>query len=188
MDHNKLVKDCLRKDKAAQRELYAHFAGQMMGVCYRYTKSVADAEDVLQEGFIKVFKNLHQYKGNGEFGAWVRKIMVNTAITYLKSRSRYQYDLSYIDNSLHPVSDEDPEVKIGAKELAELIRQLPPGYQTIFNMYAVEGYTHVEIGGILGINEGTSRSQYARARALLIGWIEKNAVENKTGTYARKQI
>jgi RNA polymerase sigma factor (sigma-70 family) len=186
MDYNRLVRDCLRKEVAAQSELYVHFAGQMLGVCYRYTKSMADAEDVLQEGFIKVFKNMHQYKGTGELGAWIRKIMVNTAINYLKNQRRYQYDLSYSDNSLHPVSDENPEIKIGAKELSELIRQLPTGYQTIFNMHAVEGYTHVEIGNILGINEGTSRSQYARARALLISWIEKNSVENKTGIYARK--
>ncbi|HLK30642.1 MAG TPA: RNA polymerase sigma factor [Puia sp.] len=186
MDHIRLVKECLKKDNAAQRELYAHFAEPMLGVCYRYTKSMSDAEDVLQEGFIKVFKNLHQFKGAGELGAWIRRIMVNTAINYLKNQSRYQYDLSYVEKGLHPVSDDNPELKLSAKELAELIRQLPTGYQTIFNMHAVEGYTHVEIGGILGINESTSRSQYSRARALLISWIEKNAVENKTGKYARK--
>ncbi len=186
MDDIRLVNRCLKKDNAAQHELYAQFAGQMLAVCYRYTKSLPDAEDVLQEGFIKVFKNLHQYKGSGELGGWIRRIMVNTAINYLKSQSRYQYDLSYAESSLHPISDYNPELMLSAKELAELIRQLPIGYQTIFNLYAVEGYTHVEIGNILGINEGTSRSQYSRARALLISWIEKNAIENKTGKYARK--
>jgi len=186
MDYIRLVNGCLKKETSAQRELYAHFAGTMLGVCYRYTKSMSDAEDVLQEGFIKVFKNLHQFKGSGELGAWIRKIMVNTAINYLKSQRNYQYDLSYIENSLHPVSDDNPEIMLSTKELAELIRQLPTGYQTIFNLHAVEGYTHVEIGNILGINEGTSRSQYARARALLISWIEKNDIENKTGIYARK--
>jgi RNA polymerase sigma factor (sigma-70 family) len=186
MDQNKLVNDCLKGETAAQRELYAHFANAMLGVCYRYTKSMQDAEDVLQEGFIKVFKNLHQYKGTGELGAWIRKIMVNTAINYLKSESRYQYDLSFADNSLHPVADEGPDLALNAKELADLIRQLPTGYQTIFNMHAVEGYSHVEIGKILGINEGTSRSQYARARGLLINWITKNSIDNKTGMYARK--
>jgi RNA polymerase sigma-70 factor (ECF subfamily) len=186
MDYFKLVNDCLKGDGSAQRELYAHFANAMLGVCYRYTKSLQDAEDVLQEGFVKVFKNLHQYKGTGELGAWIRKVMVNTAINYLKSESRYQYDLSFADNSLHPVSDENPELILNAKELADLIRQLPAGYQTIFNMHAIEGYSHVEIGKILGINEGTSRSQYARARALLISWITKNSVDNKTGKYARK--
>jgi RNA polymerase sigma factor (sigma-70 family) len=186
MDHNKLVNDCLKGETAAQRELYTLFANAMLGVCYRYTKSITDAEDVLQDGFIKVFKNLHQYKGAGELGGWIRKIMVNTAINYLKSQSRYQYDLSFADNSLHPVSDNNPEIILNAKELADLIRQLPTGYQTIFNMHAVEGYSHVEIGKILGINEGTSRSQYARARTLLISWIEKNSVDNKRGKYARK--
>ena len=186
MDYNKLVNDCLKKETAAQRELYAHFANAMLGVCYRYTKSMTDAEDVLQEGFIKVFRNLHQYKGSGELGGWIRRIMVNTAINYLKNQSRYQYDLSFTDSSLHPVSDESPEIMLNAKELAELIRQLPTGYQTIFNMHAVEGYSHVEIGKILGINEGTSRSQYARARALLISWVTKNSLDNKTGIYARK--
>ncbi len=185
MDQNQLVKDCLKGKAAAQRELYDFFANPMLGVCYRYTKSMTDAEDVLQEGFIKVFKNLNQYKGEGELGAWIRRIMVNTAINYLKSQSRYQYDLSFADSGLHPVSDDDPQLKLNAKELADLIRQLPSGYQTIFNLHAVEGYSHVEIGKILGINEGTSRSQYARARALLISWIKKNSLDNKTEFYAR---
>jgi RNA polymerase sigma factor (sigma-70 family) len=186
MDQNKLVKDCLKGNSAAQQLLYSQFAHTMLGLCYRYTKSVADAEDVLQEGFIKVYKNLHQFTGSGELGAWVRRIMVNTAINYLKNQSRYQYDLSYVGESLHPVSDENPELILNAKELADLIRQLPIGYQTIFNLHAVEGYTHVEIGKILGINDTTSRSQYSRARALLISWITKNTLENKTGIYARK--
>ncbi|MDP9041794.1 MAG: RNA polymerase sigma factor, partial [Bacteroidota bacterium] len=186
MDEHKLLRDCLKGKASAQRELYAHFANMMLGLCYRYTKSMADAEDVLQEGFIKVFKNLHQYNGSGELGAWIRKIMVNTAINYLKKENRYQYDLSFVEKGLHPVSNENPELELNAKELADLIRQLPTGYQTIFNMHAVEGYKHVEIGKILGINEGTSKSQYARARALLISWITRNSLDNKTGVYARK--
>ena len=186
MNHSKLLHDCLRGRASAQRELYAEFAHAMLGLCYRYTKSMADAEDVLQEGFIKVFKNLHQFNGSGELGAWVRRIMVNSAINYLKNERRYQYDLSFSEETLHPVSDENPELILNAKELADLIRQLPTGYQTIFNMHAVEGYSHVEIGNILGIHEGTSRSQYARARALLISWITKNSLDKKTGIYARK--
>ena len=186
MDQNELLNDCLRGKASAQRELYAYFAHSMLGLCYRYTKSMSDAEDVLQEGFIKVFKNLHQFSGTGELGAWIRRIMVNTAINYLKSESRYQHDLSFTDKSLHLVSDENPELILSAKELADLIRQLPTGYQTIFNLHAVEGYTHVEIGKILGIHEGTSKSQYARARALLITWITKNSLDNKTDMYARK--
>lgn len=185
MDEHKLVKDCLRERLSAQRQLYELFAGPMLGVCYRYTKSVADAEDVLQEGFIKVFKNLQQYKWEGELGGWIRRIMVTTAINYLKKNARYQSELVFTDGPLHAVSTDDPELKLEAKELAALIRQLPPGYQTIFNLHAVEGYTHVQIGTMLGIQEGTSRSQYARARALLVSWLQKtDAIKNSV--YAGK--
>ncbi len=185
-DYQHLVKDCLKGKATAQRQLYELFAEQMLGICYRYTKSLADAEDVLQEGFVKVFKYLHQYRSDGELGGWIRRIMVNTAINYLKQNSKYQYDLSFTDPALHPVSEESPQVYMQTKELANLVRQLPTGYQTVFNMHAVEGYSHVEIGAILGINEGTSRSQYMRARNLLINWIEKNSVESKLGQYAGK--
>jgi RNA polymerase sigma factor (sigma-70 family) len=185
MDYHQLVKDCLRGDSTAQKQLYEHFAAGMLGICYRYTKSMTDAEDVLQEGFIMVFKNLHQFNFSGELGGWIRRIMVNTAINYLKKNVRYQTELLFTDGVLHPISSDDPEVALSTKELAELIRQLPPGYQTIFNLHAVEGYSHVEIGKILGINEGTSRSQYARARALLISWIKKFSAINKNETYAR---
>src|SRR5450432_4647942 len=186
MDQNKLVNDCLKGETAAQRELYAHFASAMLGVCYRYTKSIDDAEDVLQDGFVKVFKNLHQYKFEGELGGWIRKIMVNTALNYLKTNKKYQYDLSFDEMTLHPVSSDDPLIKLQAKELSELIRQLPTGFQTIFNLHAVEGYTHVEIASILGISDGTSRSQYARARALLIEWIEKYSLKVQSEQYGRK--
>jgi RNA polymerase sigma factor (sigma-70 family) len=189
MDEIQLVKDCIKGKAAAQRDLYHRFAGVMLGICYRYTKSMVDAEDVLQEGFVKVFKNLHQYKSEGELGAWIRRIMVNTAINYLKKHNRYQSELVFTpDEQLHAVAEDNPEVRMGAKELSELIRQLPTGYQTIFNLHAVEGYTHVEIGEILGIHEGTSRSQYARARALLITWIEKKNRDSKTEWYARTKF
>ena len=186
MDYNKLVADCLKSKPDAQKQLYEHFAPAMLGVCFRYTKGIKDAEDVLQEGFVKVFKHLHQYKYEGEPGAWIRKIMVNTALNYLKKNRKYQYDLSFNEMSLHPVSTDDPSVALQTKELADLIRQLPTGFQTIFNLHAIEGYTHVEIADLLGISDGTSRSQYARARALLIKWIEKFSFEDKSENYAKK--
>jgi RNA polymerase sigma factor (sigma-70 family) len=186
MDYNKLVADCLKQKPDAQKQLYEHFAPSMLGVCFRYTKSIKDAEDVLQEGFIKVYKHLNQYKYEGEPGAWIRKIMVNTALTYLKKNRKYQYDLSFKDVTLHPVSVDDPAVTLQTKELADLIRQLPTGFQTIFNLHAIEGYSHVEIADMLGITDGTSRSQYARARALLIKWIDKFSFEDKSENYAKK--
>ena len=187
MDHYVLVKDCLKGKIAAQKQLYDLFAGPMLSICYRYTKSMADAEDVLQEGFVKVFFNLYQYKFKGELGGWIGRIMVTTAINYLKRNARYQTELVFPDEHLHVVnsSESHPEVKMEAKELADLIRQLPPGYQTIFNLYAVEGFNHVEIGKMLGIQESTSRSQYARARALLIQWIEQKNNVAKKNVYAK---
>ncbi len=186
MDYKELVTRCLKGNREAQHKLYNEFAPAMLGVCYRYTKSMADAEDVLQQAFIKVFFNLHQYKNQGELGAWIRRIMINTALNYLKQNRRYSAELSYDEIKLHPVSDKNPQVDLQAKELANLIRQLPTGCQTIFNLYAVEGYSHVEIGEMLGIHEGTSRSQYARARSLLISWIDVRSDENKQKRYAGK--
>ncbi|MEP7253036.1 MAG: RNA polymerase sigma factor [Ginsengibacter sp.] len=186
MDYNKLVRDALKLKPEAQRELYEHFAPVMLAVCFRYTKTLSDAEDVLQDGFVKVFKYLHQYKSEGELGGWIRKIMVNTALNFLKTNKKYQHDLMYNEMTLHPVSNEDPQVRLQAKELSELIRQLPTGYQTIFNLHAVEGYSHVEIGAMLGITDGTSRSQYARGRALLIEWVKKISSQEQHEHYGRK--
>ncbi|MEO7119971.1 MAG: sigma-70 family RNA polymerase sigma factor [Ginsengibacter sp.] len=186
MDHKKLVTDCVKCKADAQRQLYELFAPAMLGVCFRYTKSIADAEDVLQDGFVKVYKYIGNYKFEGELGGWIRKIMVNTALNFLKTNKKYQYDLSFSEMTLHPVSVNDPLIQLQTKELSELIRQLPTGFQTIFNLHAVEGYTHVEISGMLGISDGTSRSQYARARALLIEWIEKFSLKAQQEQYGRK--
>ena len=183
--HLQLIKDCLKGKQAAQKQLYQEFASQMLGVCYRYTKSLEDAEDILQEGFVKVFKFLHQYNREGELGAWIRRIMVNTALNYLKKSRKYQNDLLYDTKELTVITNENPEVLLNAKELAEMIRQLPTGYQTIFNLFAVEGYTHVEIGQMLGISDNTSRSQYMRARQLLSSWLT-NSSGNKNRVYGRK--
>ncbi len=186
MDQYRLVKECLKGKPQAQRQLYDQYASVMLGVCYRYTRSMRDAEDVLQEGFIKVYNHLGQFKHEGDLGAWIRRIMVNTALNYLKKNRRYQEEMYFTEEYLHPVVEEDPAVRMHAKELADLIRQLPQGYQVIFNLHAVEGYTHVEIGEMLGISDGTSRSQYARARNLLITWIDKHSSEKKKAIYAGK--
>lgn len=189
MDERRLVKECLRNNAAAQKELYDRYAHTMLGICYRYTKSVKDAEDILQDGFVKVFTSLSQYKFEGELGAWIRRIMVNTSLNFLKKNSRYRSEMVFAEQPpLHPVADDNPVINMQAKELAELIRQLPQGYQTIFNLHAVEGYSHVEIGEMLGISDGTSRSQYARARGLLINWIEKKTEQNLNKPYEAKRI
>lgn len=184
---SQLVKQCLQHHRAAQKQLYNQYAAVMLGVCYRYTKSLADAEDILQEGFVRVFTHLHQYRFEGELGAWIRRIMVTTALNYLKRNARYQNDLAFDKLEMHPVSLDSPEILLNTKELASLIQQLPTGYQTIFNLHAVEGYSHVEIGEMLGITDGTSRSQYARARALMVSWIKKYYSDNtKMQAYAKQ--
>ncbi len=186
MDHRQLLKDCIRQKPLAQEQLYRHYAPLMLGVCYRYTKSLHDAEDILQEGFIKVFLHLKDYNASGELGAWIRRIIVNTALNYLKKNKKYRTEMVFTEAPLHPVTDLNPQVNLDVKELAELIRQLPIGFQTIFNLYAIEGYTHVEIGQLLGISEGTSKSQYARARYLLMEWIENISSTSKQRHYAGK--
>lgn len=187
MSDHQLIKDCLKGKPEAQRKLYEQFAQNMLGVCYRYTKSLKDAEDVLQDGFVKVFLGIHQFKFEGDLGAWIRRIMVNTALNFLKRNRKYRDEMYFSEQEpLHPVADDNPVISLQAKDLANLIRQLPQGYQTIFNLHAVEGYSHVEIGELLGISDGTSRSQYARARGLLIRWIEKDSLDKKTEKYAGK--
>ena len=179
-----LVKDCLKQNRQAQKELYDRFAETMLGICYRYNKGKDVAEEVLQIGFIKVFKYLGQFKAEGDLGAWIRKIMVNTAINYLKRKPFYQQNLVFEESNLHPVVNESVNTALNFKDLLYLVRQLPTGYQTIFNLYAIEGYTHVEIAKLLGINEGTSRSQYSRARSLLMSWLEQPKLNKQKDSYA----
>ena len=181
-----LVSRCLKNDAVAQKQLYQHFAPQMLAICYRYTKDNAEASDVLQEGFIKVFRNLLQWKEQGELGAWIRKIMINTALNWLRTSKRIQWlDEGQINENYDSHSVITPVSKMEAKELADMIRKLPVGYQTIFNLHAIEGYSHVEISKMLGITEGTCRSQYLRARNYLADLIVRTAPE-KMNYYARK--
>jgi RNA polymerase sigma-70 factor (ECF subfamily) len=180
-----LIKNCIKGNAKAQKELFDSYAPVMLGICYRYTKSMDDAEDVLQEVFVQVFKNLKQYRSDGELGAWIRRITVNTSLNFLKRNKRYREEMLFEESPLHPTEEETPQVILQAKELAAIIRQLPTGYQTIFNLHAVEGYTHVEIAVMLGITEGTSRSQYARARNLLGEWLIKYNSEAKRVSYGK---
>ena len=177
MTLEELIKLSIKGNGAAQKQLYDTFAGSMMGVCYRYTKSKEDAEDVLQEGFIKMFNNLKNYDHKGAFGGWVRRIMVNTSINYLKSNARYNRDMVFNEMELVPISKlhsgENIESDLNARQLASLLRQLPTGYQTIFNLHAIEGFSHVEIGKMLGITDSTSRTQFFKARNLLMKWIKE---------------
>jgi RNA polymerase sigma-70 factor (ECF subfamily) len=174
METQQLLSNCLKGQKVAQHQLYKQYAAVMLGLCYRYTKSYEDAEDVLQDGFIRVFTHLHQFKHDGDLGAWIRRIMVNAAISYLNKHSRYRQEMNVDDLKLHLVSDYNPELKFETKQLVEIIRQLPSGYQTIFNMVAIEGYDHVEVAKLLEMNVNTVRSKYSRARTILIKMLKEN--------------
>jgi RNA polymerase sigma-70 factor (ECF subfamily) len=186
MHTQELVAKCQRNHAAAQKQLYDAYAPQMLGICYRYTKNMDEASDVLQEGFVKVFRSLNQWKQEGDLGAWIRRIMVNTALNWLRDHRKMQWATEQEIPATHETSEViTPLQQLQAKELADLIRKLPPGFQTVFNLHAIEGYTHVEIAQLLGIGEGTSRSQYMRARKQLSEWILNLTKENEQH-YARK--
>jgi RNA polymerase sigma-70 factor (ECF subfamily) len=186
METQHLLTNCLKGKKEAQQQLYQQYAAVMLGVCYRYTKSYEDAEDVLQDGFIRVFTNLHQFREEGDLGAWIRRIMVNAALSYLNKHKRYRKEMNVDNLQLHPVSDDNPEVKMDAKQLVEMIRRLPAGYQTVFNLVAVEGYNHEEVADLLHLNVNTVRSQYSRARAMLITILKENDDLTERKNYAGK--
>ncbi len=180
-----LIKEAIKGSGNAQKEIFDVYAPSMLGICYRYTKSMDDAEEVLMDGFVQAFKNIKQYRSEGEFGAWLRKIMINTSLNFLKKNKRYRAEMVFDEVKIHPVSNDNPIITLEAKELASIIRQLPTGYQTIFNLHVVEGYSHVEIASMLGINEGTSRSQYARARNLLTEWLTVKSSREKNILYGK---
>lgn len=144
----------------------------MMGVCYRYARNRADAEDMLQEGFIRVFSRIEQYRHEGSLEGWIRRIMVTTAINFLNKNKRLVVDMD-VEEAGDIASEDMPDEATEGSEVLQMLHRLPSGYQTIMNLYAIEGYSHREIGMMLDIAESTSRSQYMRARKLLIHLMEK---------------
>ena len=167
MTEEVLIQGCLRNDAAAQQELYYRFSPKMLSVCYRYAKSREDAEDMLQEGFIKVFTQIHQFQNRGALEGWIRRIIVHTCINTLKKNKKFSDSVDIIHASSVPVREENIPSILQAKQVVECIRLLPLGYRTVLNLYAIEGYSHREIAEILDIEESTSRSQYTRAKAML---------------------
>lgn len=158
---------CLDNDSKSQGELYEHFAPKMFGICLRYTKNQVEAEDVLQDGFIKVFRYLKDYRSDGSLEGWIRRTMVNTAINYYKKKIKYQKDISLDQSDPIKTEEESAIDRLSAMELLDLIRELPDGYRMVFNLNVIEGFTHKEIGDMLNISENTSKSQLSRARSVL---------------------
>lgn len=167
MSEDTLILGCLQNDPSAQRELYNRFSPKMLSVCFRFAQNREDAEDMLQEGFIKVFTQIHTFQNKGAFEGWIRRIVVHTCINLLKKHKKFNesVDLSYAATLL--VREETIPAIMQAKQVIECIRLLPIGYRTVLNLYAIEGYSHKEIAEMLDIEESTSRSQYTRAKAML---------------------
>ncbi len=168
-----LIKMCIKGDRRYQNALYNQFAPKMMAVCFRYSRNLEDAEDTLMEGFVKVFANVSQFKNEGSFEGWIRKIMVNTAIAKFKKSNPFEVILNFEKIHYALASDENIYDRLGAKVLINMIQQLPPSYQMVFNLYSFEGLKHREIADQLGISEGTSKSNLSDARTLLKKMIEK---------------
>jgi RNA polymerase sigma-70 factor (ECF subfamily) len=167
MTEEAMLKGCIHNQAAAQQELYYRYSPKMLSVCYRYAKSREDAEDMLQEGFIKIFGQLRQFQNRGALEGWIRKIIVHTCINNLKKNKKFTESVDIIHASGVHIREESVPSIVQAKQVVECIRMLPIGYRTVLNLYAVEGYSHREIATMLDIEESTSRSQYTRAKAML---------------------
>lgn len=171
-----LIESCKKGDRAAQKALYDRLASRMFPVCMRYLGDRTLAEDILQEGFITLFTRLDSYKGEGSFEGWARRIFVTTALMYLRKKDALKMS-EELDTARGMKTEMSSQIQnLGYKELMRLVMTLPPGFRTVFNMYAVEGFSHKEIGEMLGITETTSRSQFSRARAWLQAKIKE--IEN----------
>lgn len=166
MSESDLIKGCLEGDRRAQEYLYQRFSPKMYGVCLRYAGKAEDAQDILQDGFVKIFKNLHMYRGDGSFEGWIRRIFVNTAIEHYR-RQVNLYPVTENHENLLETKEISAFDSLSVKDLMKIIQQLSPGYRTVFNLYVVEGYSHKEIAEMIGISEGTSKSQLARAKGVL---------------------
>ncbi len=179
---DELVKRCKANERKAQEMLYKQFASKMLGICLRYATDRMEAEDMLQNGFIKVFNKIEDYRGDGSFEGWMRRIMVHSSIEYYRKYHKMGQLVDIEDAAGHTSVDAQATSTLAANELMALIQQLAPGYRIVFNLYAIEGYSHREIAEITGISEGASKSQLSRARSVLKEQIVK--MEGKRYGYA----
>lgn len=178
MTEEAILHGCLHNDSSSQRELYSRYSPKMLSVCYRFAHNREDAEDMLQEGFIKVFSQIHTFQNKGAFEGWIRRIIVHTCINNLKKNKKFNESVDLIHANTIQVREESVPSIVQAKQVVECIRVLPIGYRTVLNLYAIEGYSHKEIAEVLDIEESTSRSQYTRAKQMLEDiLIRKNIIQ-----------
>lgn len=179
MTDQDLANACLQGKREAQKLLFDRYAGKMLSVCKRYFDSIEQAEDALQEGFIKVFEKLHQWNGTGSLGGWIRTVMVNTSLTHIRAEKKWA-DTSDVEE-IHGLESEEINAmhKMQADDILTLIEKMPIGYRTVFNLFAIEGYGHKEIADMMGISENTSKTQYLKSKE----WLKKalSELEKKIG-------
>ncbi|MDX1906879.1 MAG: sigma-70 family RNA polymerase sigma factor [Bacteroidia bacterium] len=182
---DEIVEGCIKGGRIYQKLLYERYYGNMMVVCMRYTNDREEARDVLHEGFIKVFKSLDKFTRGTNLGAWIRRIMVNTAIDHYRKTAK-RPTMVEINHAVHELDAQDIVADMSAQEILGMVQRLSPAYRVVFNLYVIEGYSHKEIGDTLGITEGTSKSNLAKARLKLQQMILSSRVVNKAegGKYA----
>jgi RNA polymerase sigma factor (sigma-70 family) len=189
--HQRLMKDeelvqlCLKKDRVAEKALYDRFAGQMFAICVRYMRNRQEAEDVFQEGMIKVYSKLGTWQGSGPLGGWMRRVFIHMSLNQIKAQRKKLFsdieNISEPDNDLPNALDD-----MSAAEILTTIHQLPLGYKTVFNLFAIEGYSHAEIAAELGVSESTSKTQFLKAKAKLKTLITGNKKQETIDEYLER--
>jgi RNA polymerase sigma-70 factor (ECF subfamily) len=171
MEDAELVRRCLQRDRRAEKALYDQFSGQMYAICFRYMKDAQEAQDVFQEGMIKVYNKLHTWKGAGPLGGWMRQIFIHCALNQIKTNQKHW---SVSIESIPPTENLDVSIlsELHTEAIMDLIQKLPIGYRTVFNLFAIEGYSHAEIATLLEVSESTSKTQFLKAKAKLKSLIE----------------
>jgi len=177
---DELINGCINKDRKMQEMLYQRFSSRMYAVCLKYCKDAEEARDLLQDGFVKIFKNLENFRGEGSFEGWIRRIFVNTAIEHFR-KSLKRFCIAEPQEILIEDAASNALDHLAAKDIIKMIHELSPGYRQVFNMFVIEGYSHKDIGDILGISEGTSKSQLARAKGILQRSSKKRLHTNQPG-------
>jgi len=166
-----IIEGCVKGDSKSQQIVYQKFYGKMLGACMRYSKDREEARDILQDGFLKVFTNIRSYTGTGSFEGWIRKVIINTALDYIrKNKQLIQYANSdYVEENAEEIQEEESNEhqNISTEEIMKAVQQLPTAYRTVFNMFVVDGFSHQEIANELGINIGTSKSNLSKAKVHL---------------------
>lgn len=166
LSQEELVKGCIAGRRSSQEALYRYFSPKMFSICLRYANDYHSAEDILQEGFIKVFNNIDRFRGDGSFEGWIKRIFINTAIEYYRKSINHSGHSELTTLNVKSINEKALQ-NLATEDLMKLVQRLSPGYRAVFNLYVIEGYAHKEIAKMLKISEGTSKSQLARARVIL---------------------